>query len=652
MRLLLGASCLALAAISVSAQQPSPETPGGKVIYQRSTNEKAATPANKSGSDSTVKSEVTDADRAALTFTRYALDVRLQPEAPASQPALSVRAQLTVRNDGTRALSQIPLQLTSTLNWEEVRVVEAGRLTRCRFLDTPLDSDADHTGKLNEAAIVLPHPLATGTTLSLDVIYSGQAPVSTQRLQGIGTPADIAQHSDWDEVAPDFVGLRGFGNVAWYPVASVPVRLGDGDKLFAEIGRIKLRQAEAVVSLKVTEESRSSVPDVAILNGTVVPLTVAPGTEQANVPSLVSCSLPAAPLGFQTMSLFLAKRHRQTGSGTDVYTRPEDAGAAAPYLSAASIVTPLVRTWLGAQAPGNQPKSPLSILDLPAAEDAPFEERQALYTALQPLPADQLTGTLSHALAHAYFLSPRPWLNEGVAQFVSTLWTEQSKSRPAAIEQLNAQRGALALAEPDDEAGTASDRPNLLHTSDAIDYRTKATYVLWMLREMVGDDALQSVLKTYDPAADTTDTYFEELVLRFAKTGTPGATGPKGSADPGADMGKDLHQLFDDWVYHDRGLPDLAITGVYTSKASAPNSYLVAVNLTNSGSAFASVPVTVTSGTTQVTERMSIPAHGTAVRRILIQDAPVQVQVNDGVVPETEASEHVQRIHYSQAATP
>ena len=66
----------------------------------------------------------------------------------------------------------------------------------------------------------------------------------------------------------------------------------------------------------------------------------------------------------------------------------------------------------------------------------------------------------------------------------------------------------------------------------------------------------------------------------------------------------------------------------------------------------ASVPVTVTSGTTQVTERMTIPAHGTTVRRILIQDEPVQVQVNDGVVPETEASEHIQRIHYTQATTP
>ena len=442
--------------------------------------------------------------------------------------------------------------------------------------------------------------------------------------------------------------MRGFGDVAWYPVASVPVKLGDGDRLFEEIGRVKLRQAVATVSIRVTDEAKGDVPDVAILNGTVVPLTVAAGTEQANIPSLVSCSLPAAPLGFQTLSLFLTKRDRKGGNGTEVYVRPEDSAIAGTYLSAVSIVTPLVRTWLG-----DQPKRPLSILELAGTDDAPFEERATLYTGLQPANTDQLNAPLSHSLSHAYFVSPRPWLTEGVAQFVSTLWIEQSRSRAAAIDQLNNQRGALALAEPSAETNAAaSERPGLLANQDAIFYRTKAVYVLWMLRSMIGDDAMQSVLKTYDPAADTTDNYFEQLVTRFAKTSAPGTVGPKGSEDPGITFGKDLHQFFEDWVYHDRGLPDLAITGVYTSKATAANSYLVAVNVTNDGGAQASVPVTVTSGTTQVTERMTIPAHGTAVRRILIQDEPVQVQVNDGVAPETEASEHVQRIHYVQSAAP
>jgi hypothetical protein len=608
---LVSAIFCAVPAVFSQQSAPSPELPKGKVVYQRSSSDADAKPVRKSGSDPSVKSEITDADRSAITFTRYALDVRLQPE----DHAIAVRAQFTVRNDGTQPLKQLPLQLSSTLDWEEIRI--AG--TRARFLQSALASDADHTGSLNEAAVVLAQPLPPGASFDLDAIYSGHIPRSAQRLQTIGTPTDVAQYSDWDEITPEFIGLRGFGNVAWYPVASVPVRLGDGDKLFTEIGRVKQREATAAVSIHVTDEARSAVPNVAVLNGTVVPVSVAAGTEQANVPSLVTCDSPSAPLGFQTLSLFLAERHHTTGNSVDVYAGVEKDVAAQAYLSAASQVTPLLRTWLG-----EQPKRLLSILDLADLDDAPFEERATLYTGLQPAAAPQLTDPLSHSLAHAYFVSPRPWLNEGVAHFMASLWVEQSKSREAALDQLNGQRGALALAEPSPD--------NLLKTSSSIFYRTKATYVLWMLRSEIGDDTLQSVLKAYDPAADVTDDYFEKLVGKFSK--------------------KDVHWLFDDWVYHDRGLPDLSITGIYPSKGTAPSSYLVAVNVTNSGSASAEVPITVMSGTTQLTERMLVPANGNATRRILIQDEPVQIQVNDGTVPEVEASEHVQRVHYTQPTTP
>ena len=242
-------SWLALAVVSITGlgQEPSAppsstgetlRAPHGQVVYQRSDSDAAPQSekhARKSGSDSMVKSEITDADRLAPTFTDYALDVRLQPE----QHAIAVRAQFTVRNDGDHALKQLPLQLSSTLHWEEISVTRPARV-RCRFRESPLDSDTDHTGGLNEAAVVLPQPLAPGESLALDAIYSGQIPMSAQRLQTLGTPANMAAHSDWDRVAPEFIGLRGFGNVAWYPVSSVPVRLGDGDKLFEEIGRVKL----------------------------------------------------------------------------------------------------------------------------------------------------------------------------------------------------------------------------------------------------------------------------------------------------------------------------------------------------------------------------------------------------------------------------
>jgi hypothetical protein len=51
--------------------------------------------------------------------------------------------------------------------------------------------------------------------------------------------------------------------------------------------------------------------------------------------------------------------------------------------------------------------------------------------------------------------------------------------------------------------------------------------------------------------------------------------------------------------------------------------------------------VTVRSASTSVTQRLLVPARGKAVQRILIQGQPTEVQVNDGTVPETQASVHV-----------
>ena len=635
-----------MCAMTLSAQQVPPTSGSTKpqVVFQRSDKDSVHVPASGSGSDPSVKSGITDVEREAVTFTRYALDVRLQPD----QHGMAVRAQITIRNDGDHPLAQVPLQLSSTLHWQEIRVAGG----RTRFAETRLASDADHTGELNEAAVVLGQPLAPHAEVSLDVVYDGTLARSASRLEAIGTPADIADKTDWDEVSDDFIGVRGFGNVLWYPVAAAPVKLGDGDRLFAEIGKNKLRQSKAMVSMTVTDEARTEVPNVAVLNGTVVPVTVAAGTEQAGVPSLVTCTLPAEMLGFQTMSLLLAERHVQSGAAGTLYAKPEEESATKNYLSAAEQALPLLHAWLGERAVRTG-----SIVDLPEVDDAPFEARSTLYTGLQPVPAAKLTEPVTHWLAHAYFQSPRLWLDEGVAQFMTGLSTERASTRENALNQLDGQHGALALAEPAD--GMVREGNSLLGSSDSIVYRTKATYVLWMLRSMIGDSAMQAVLQAHKPEQDTADDSFEQLVKRITadpryavRNNMPQSGAMAGSGSAGGSDSRDLHWFFEDWVYQDKGLPELSITSVVPSKASTPNSYLVAVNVANSGGAGADVPVTVTSGTTQVTERMLIPAHGTAVRRILIQDEPVQVQVNDGVVPEVGASEHRERIHYAPQLVP
>ena len=108
--------------------------------------------------------------------------------------------------------------------------------------------------------------------------------------------------------------------------------------------------------------------------------------------------------------------------------------------------------------------------------------------------------------------------------------------------------------------------------------------------------------------------------------------------------GKDLKWFFDAWVYHDRGLPDLSIAGVFPSKAAVAGQWLVAVDINNDGYAEAEVPVTVRSHDTTVTERLRVAPRSKTSRRILIGGLPTEIQVNDGTVPEVQDSLHIRKL--------
>jgi hypothetical protein len=274
--------------------------------------------------------------------------------------------------------------------------------------------------------------------------------------------------------------LRGFGNVAWYPVASVPVALGDGAKFFTEAAEERQRQSQATVTMKVTEEFFGEAPNLAVLDGEM--LTVKPSSlPTASVPGIVSCTLPSTQLGFSSPSLFLLARTLQEGDGIAVFARTEDVANAQAYMTAASLVIPLIHRWLG-----TEPRGPLNIVDLPEEGDAPFEDGPVLFTNVHSAEPYKLSDALVHSLTHLYFRSPYPWLQEGVASFMGSLWTEQNRGRDAAIQQLDNTRGALSLAEPGDAASTSQ---ALLTARDPVYYRTKATYVLWMLRDLAGENA-------------------------------------------------------------------------------------------------------------------------------------------------------------------
>lgn len=623
--LLAAAGLAAVSGFPQTAPAPTAPHSNSQVIYSRSTDENGQTttttgPAANIPAPAAATPIATDAERDAVTFTDLDLDVHLRP----ADQYIAVRALLTVRNDSKAPLAHIPLQISSSLNWERIRA--EGR--DVPFQVATLNSDSDHTGQLHEAAVPLARPLAPGQTLQLDVTYSGTIAPNARRLLAIGTPEDIALHSDWDVISPTFTGLRGFGDVVWYPVSSVPVILGDGARLFDEMGEHKLRLGGAHFRLRLAEEfPDGEAPTIALINGHPAALTVTGGKD--DVPGVATAAVEESTLGFDAPSLFVAVREAKQATNTTLWTLPADEAAIPAWSDATTAVTPFLQGWLG-----KSPRSQLTILDLPDPEDAPFESGALLATALRPAAPDVLTGILSHALTHAFLCtstqSPPAWLSEGIAHFMGTLWVEKESGRARALELMEAQRQALALAEPA-SPGTSQGQP-LAQAISPVYYRTKATYVLWMLRDLAGDDALSAALRAYDPATDVSKVYgrdpgrgnFEKLLEQAA-------------------VRRDLRWFFADWVDADKGLPDLSIAKVYTEPAQGGNT-LVGVTVANAGYASAEVPITVSTTGTSVTDRVLVPARGQIVQRILILGTPTQVQVNDGTVPEVQASEHVTMI--------
>jgi hypothetical protein len=610
---------------------PKPEDqvwPKGQVILSRSIDENGET-TTQTGPAKTpemIKAPTAeDAERRAVTFTDFDMDVHLRTEAH----QIAIRALLTVRNDGKAPLTRIPLQISSSLNWERIRVLGKD----ISFQVATLNSDSDHTGQLHEAAVPLAEPLAPGASGQLDVTYSGTIVASAQRLLAIGTPEDVALHSDWDQIDTEFTGLRGFGNVVWYPISAVPVILGDGARLFDEIGEHKLRLAGARFRLRLTVEfPHGKAPSVALINGHPAELNVTdsagPGVE---IPGIATTQIDSTTLGFEAPSLFLAIRKAHAGPNLTAWTLPDNEVAVQTWTTAATTVTPFLQGWLG-----QRPRAQLTLLDLPDREDAPYESGALLATSLHEGPPEQIEGVLAHALTHAWMQSPRAWLSEGVAHFMGTLWIEKRQGREKALSALESGRPALALAEPG-SPGVSTGQP-LRKAMSPIYYRTKATYVLWMLRDIAGDPTLSAALRAYDPAQDVS-----------LGSGQDQGPSPFETLLEQAGARRNLSWLFSDWVDADKGLPDLTIESVFPTAQQAGD-WLVAVNLANSGYAVAEVPVTVRSDATSVTQRVRIPARGKTVQRILIQGKPTEVQVNDGTVPETQASVHITKLDSMGAA--
>ena len=561
-------------------------------------------------------------DREAFTFTSYDLNVRVESR----QQRLGVRGKLTLRND-----SQIPqkiavLQISSSLDW---RSIKAGDKP-LQFVSQPYTSDIDHTGALSEAVVTLPEAVAPKGTVDLEIAYEGVIVLDTTRLTRIGTPESTADSTDWDQISTKFTAVRGVGYVAWYPIATEAASLSEGSDLFEVLGRWKAREAASIMKVGFASPTAQgdTTPPVALCGGNELHAITREGS--ANFPES-QCSYH--PLGLSIPAFTVANYGVVDRPAITVYNLPEHTVAAEAYADAAEKTSALITEWFGAI------RRKAETADLGDPNTAPFESGSLLLTPLANMDP-KLAGLIAaHQLTHAAFASPRPWINEGLAHFAQALYLEQHSGRQAALDYMGLHRFAFSEAQQEKEKQTTAPRSeevngssisrSLINTYDEELYRSKAMCVWWMLRDMIGDQALKKALAAYHPEQDKDPSYLPRLIQ--------------------AQTQKDLEWFFDDWVYRDRGLPDFKVESAFPRKTMT-DEYLVTVTVANLGRAGAEVPVTVKFAGGEITKRLEVRGNSKGVIRVEISKPPEEIVVNDGSVPESDMTNNTFKIEAGDAA--
>jgi hypothetical protein len=616
---------------------------------------------------------ITNQERSGIGIVSERLDLHLIPASAREE----VQAELTVQNQSNQPISRIPLQLSSTLRWQSVSIRTPSGLQPLVFTQSPIATDADHTGYAQEAVLTPREPLQPHESVTLSVFYTGTIRQSGARLELIGAPPEKARDSDWDQIVPTSdaaaTSLRGFGDVLWYPVAAPTAAFGEGNTLFELIRRERPRSG--ITSLHLTVDYVGDPPDGAIFNGTLQPLAkVADTNDQlvAETHGVATADFAPQLSGPHTPSLFLTAQEPVTTDDELLTVVTPNEAAAVPYAEAAAGLASQLKTWLGAG-----PRVPMLLLDHAGEpfEDGGFLAGKLSATAKPEAVAPELIRGLTHAwfdpapldpktpdLSPLFKGNPSPnqpvggsnaWLFQGVAELMALISTENLLGRDAAIAQLQQAYVLLGLSEPV-SGGVSSSNPAaasppaapqpakpgpvepqpLIAAYSDVYLRYKSLSVLWQLREQLGEPMLEECLSAYrhsvalNPALATDWMFFEKSIEKTS--------------------GRELRWFFEDWVYRDKGLPDLALGEVNarplpvgTGKYSG---YLVAVEVKNLGGAVADVPVTVSNDTLTATQRIRVPAHAEASVRIVFEGVPQTVQVNDGSVPEAGALVHTVQV--------
>jgi len=544
-------------------------------------------------------------NREAFTITKYDLQVQLEPD----QQRLGARGKITLRNDSASAEKVVALQISSSLNWRSVRV--DGK--PLQFVSQPYVSDIDHTGGLSEAIVALPVEIKPKDSVIVEIGYEGVIALDSTRLTRVGVPEGVAKHTSWDQMSPAFTAVRGAGYVAWYPITTEAADFSEGNSLFEVADRWKAREAGSEFKARLTLTGSGGDRPVVLLCG-----ASAGGTTDFGRDWSLTSDCEWTVLGTVAPTFVTADYVAQSKPPLSLFSLAGHEAGATTYANALEPAMKFVSGWFG------KSNAPIVVADFVDANSAPFESGTLLMASMAAADSKLAGINLVHELVHSALPSSRPWVYEGLAHFAEALYRQDQGGRQAALDFLGIHRAAFLDSEKEVavSAGKNAGQP-LAGTFDETYYRSKAAYVWWMLRDMVGDAALKQAIGNYRAEEDRDPKYVEKLVEAAAK--------------------RDLGWFFDDWVYRDRGLPDFKVQSVHPWQTEK-GVQIVTVTLENKGDAGAEVPFRVIFAEGEITTRLEVRARSTATTRVETPSVATQIVVNDGSVPEVDLTNNAYTI--------
>ena len=419
--------------------------------------------------------------------------------------------------------------------------------------------------------------------------------------------------------------MRGAGYVAWYPITTESADFSEGNSLFEVVDRWKARAAGSEFKASLSVSGAGGDKPVALLCG------ASSGSAfdvdfGRNWSLMTNCYWSV--LGTVTPTFVTGHYVNQSKPPLNLYGFPGHEAGAATYSNALQPAMKFVSGWFG------QPTATIAIVDFADPHSAPFESGTLLMASMAAEDSKLAGINLVHELVHSALPSSRPWVYEGLAHFAEAMYRQQQGGRQAALDFLGLHRAAFLDSEKEVAAALQKNADQkvvdkkfagqpLSSTFDETYYRSKAAYVWWMLRDMVGDDALKQAIRKYRAEDDKDPKYMEQLIEGTAK--------------------RDLGWFFDDWVYRDRGLPDFRVQSVHPWQTEKGVQF-VTVTLENLGNAGAEVPFTILFEGGEITKRMEVRAKGTATTRVELPGTASEIVVNDGSVPESDLTNNVFQI--------